>query len=81
MYTREDPEIYRVRPVNQANQNDGPKESTSGSGSVVSDTCHPVGRIVQARILEWVATPSSRGSLQPRDRTQVSHIAGGFFTL
>ena len=28
------------------------------------------------RILEWVAMPSSRGSSQPRDRTQVFHIAG-----
>ena len=37
--------------------------------------------ILQARILEWVAIPSSRGSSQPRDRTQVSHIAGGFFTI
>ena len=36
--------------------------------------------ILQARILEWVAMPSSRGSSQPRDRTRVSHIAGGFFT-
>ena len=34
--------------------------------------------ILQARILEWVAVPFSRGSSQPRDRTQVSHIAGGF---
>ena len=34
----------------------------------------------QARILEWVAMPSSRGSSQPRDQTQVSHIAGRFFT-
>ena len=33
-----------------------------------------------ARILEWVAVPFSRASSQPRDRTQVSHIAGGFFT-
>ena len=32
-------------------------------------------RILQARILEWVAMPSSRASSQPRDRTQVSHIA------
>ena len=37
--------------------------------------------ILQARILEWVAMPSSGGSSQPRDRTQVSHIAGGFFTI
>ena len=35
---------------------------------------------LQARILEWVAFPSSRGSSQPRDWTQVSRIAGGFFT-
>ena len=39
-----------------------------------------VHRILQARILEWVAFPFSRGSYQPRDQTQVSHIAGGFFT-
>ena len=36
--------------------------------------------ILQARILGWVAFPFSRGSSQPRDRIQVSHIAGGFFT-
>ena len=36
--------------------------------------------ILQARILAWVAFPFSRGSSQPRDRTQVSHIAGRFFT-
>ena len=36
--------------------------------------------VLQARILEWVALPFFRGSFQPRDRTQVSHIAGGFFT-
>ena len=35
--------------------------------------------ILQARILEWVGIPFSRGSSQPRDRTQVSHIAGRFF--
>ena len=37
--------------------------------------------ILQARILEWVALHSSGGSSQPRDRTQVSHIAEGFFTI
>ena len=36
--------------------------------------------ILQARILEWVATPSSRGSSQPKDWTQLSLMAGGFFT-
>ena len=33
--------------------------------------------ILQARMLEWVAVPFSRGSSQPRDR---NHTAGGFFT-
>ena len=37
--------------------------------------------ILQARILEWVTIPFSKGSSQPRDRTQGSHIAGGFFTV
>ena len=36
--------------------------------------------IFQARILEWVAVPFTRGSSQPRDWTQVSCITGGFFT-
>ena len=37
--------------------------------------------ILQARILEWVAISFSRGSSQPRDQTQVSHIAGRCFTI
>ena len=37
--------------------------------------------ICQARALEWVAISFSRGSSQPRDRTQVSHIAGRYFTF
>ena len=36
--------------------------------------------ILQARILEWVAFSFSRGSSQHRHWTQVSHIAGRFFT-
>ena len=36
--------------------------------------------ILQARILEWVAYPFSRGTSQSRNRTRVSCIAGGFFT-
>ena len=31
--------------------------------------------------LEWVVIPFSRGSSQPRDQTQISCIAGGFFTI
>jgi len=34
--------------------------------------------ILQARIMQWVAMPSSRGSSQHRYRTQVSHFAGRF---
>ena len=37
--------------------------------------------ILQARILEWVAYPFSRGSSWPRNWTRVSCIAGGFFTV
>ena len=40
----------------------------------------PMG-ILQARILEWVAMTSLRGSYLPRDQTQVSCISGGFFTI
>ena len=43
-------------------------------------TDYTVHGILQARILEWVAFPSSKGSSQPRDQTQVSCTAGGFFT-
>ena len=47
--------------------------------------CSPPGSSVheklQARILEWVALLSSRGSSGPRDITHVSCIAGGFFTV
>ena len=46
--------------------------------------CNPrdnaVHGILQARILEGVAFHFSRGSSQPRDQTQVSHLANGFFT-
>ena len=46
--------------------------------------CDPMGYtvhgILQAGILEWIAFPFSRGSSQPRDPSQVSRIAGGFFT-
>ena len=41
---------------------------------------YTVQEILQVRILEWVVVPFSRGSSQPRDQTQVSHIAGRFLT-
>ena len=47
--------------------------------------CGPPGSsvhgILQARILERVAMPSSRGSFQSKDRTQVAFTAGRFFTI
>ena len=43
-----------------------------------------VHRILKARIVEWVAVPSSRGSSLPRDQTHISYMspafAGKFFT-
>ena len=60
------------------------------SRSVVSNSLQPHGLylpgssvhgILQARILEWVAIHFSRGSSQLWDQTQISHIAGRFFTL
>ena len=53
--------------------------SESESHSVVSDSLWPHVHL-QARILEVAAFPFSRGSFQPRDRTQLSHSASGFFT-
>ena len=65
-------------------------ESESVSCSVCPTLCDPVDcslpgssilGILQTRILEWVAIPSFRRSSQSRDRTQVSCIAGRFFTV
>ena len=66
-------------------------ESESVSCSVVSDSlqCHglyvacqaPLFMDYQVIILEWVAIPFSRGSSWPKDWTQVSCIAGSFFTV
>ena len=47
--------------------------------------CSPPGfsvcGILQARLLEWVGIPFSRGSPWPRDETQVSYTAGRFFAV
>ena len=64
--------------------------SESVSSSVMSDSAIPWTaaqqaplsiRILQARILEWVAIPFSRGSSQHRDWTQVSCTPGRSFTV
>ena len=53
----------------------------SESCSVVSNSLWPHGLCsLQARILEWLAIPFSRGSSRPRVWTQVPCIAGRFFT-
>ena len=52
--------------------------------TAIHTLCNPmdyrVHRILQARTLEWVVFPFSRGASQPRDQTQVSYVAGRFFT-
>ena len=48
--------------------------------TLCNPTDYTVHGILQARILVWVAFPSSRGSSQPRDRTQVSCIPSRLFT-
>ena len=60
----------------------------SVSCSVLSDSvtpwtvaCQAPLSILQARLLEWVAVPFSRGSFQPRDQIQISCIAGEFLTI
>ena len=52
------------------------------SCSVVSDSLHRlyIHGILQARTLEWVASPFPRGSSQPREPTRVSCITDRFFT-
>ena len=63
-------------------------EGLEGSEVKVAKSCpalwdpmdYTVYGILQAEILEWVAFPFSRVSSQHRDQTQVSLIAGGFFT-
>ena len=66
------------------------KESESEVAQLCPTLCDPmdcslpgssVHGILQARILEWFAISSSRGSSRPRDQTQVSHIAGRHFTI
>ena len=85
--------IYTVMLVSDVQQSDSAVHSCMCVQSVYScltlydfmDCSSPgssVHGILQARILERVAMPSSRGSSQPRDGTHVSYIsctAGGFF--
>ena len=56
-------------------ENESPQCPTLGDP--VDYTVHG---LLQARILEWVAFPFFKRSSQPKDGTEVSHIAGRFFT-
>ena len=51
------------------------------SNSFCSPPSYSVHGILQARMLEWVAIPFSRGSSWPRHRNRVACIAGRFFTV
>ena len=75
--------------LNSGSEGLGPEQasfplSVSESRSVGQTLCDPMDYtlygILQARVLEWIAFPFSKGSSQPRDQTQVSCIAGRFFT-
>ena len=81
--------IYCVHSCNVSFMYKDQSESESVCRSVVSALCKPtdysspgfsVQEILQARILEWVDFSFSRGSFWPRHWTQVSCIAGRFFT-
>ena len=69
-------EAFWLKMVDRTHQSNCSLPKTTIFVRVVSYSLWPHG-ILQARILEEVAFPFSRGSSQPRDQTQVSHIAGG----
>ena len=75
-----DPMGYTVHGVLQARILEWVAFPFSRGSSQPRDRTHTVHGVLQARILEWVAFPFSRGSSQSRDWTQVSRIAGRFFT-
>ena len=81
-----DPEIEPGSPALQADSllSEPPGKQEMKVVQLCLTLCDPMDYtahgILQARILEWVAFSFSRRSSQPRDRAQVSGIAGGFFT-
>ena len=84
---------YVERAVNFGRGYSQPQQAFSSSSRVTQlcptlcylTDCSPPGSsvqgILQARILKWLDIPFTRGSSLPRDRTQVSYIAGSFFTV
>ena len=71
--------IYTVRCLKQNQQRYKRYNKSIKTGLYPMRLLHPWGS--HARILEWVASSLSRGSSQPRDQSQVSHISGRFFTI
>ena len=76
--------MRRVSILSRSTQHQSEKKVKVKVAQSCLTLCDPMDCIVhgilQARILEWVAIPFPRGSSQPRDQTQVSPIAGRFFT-
>ena len=84
--------IYNVALISGVQQSDAVTQICICSrlvASVMSNSLRPYElqpqaplsmEFTQARILQWVAMPFFKGSSQSRDQTQVSCIAGGFFT-
>ena len=76
--------LQRIFPIQESNQGllhcRWILYQLSYQGSLCDPMDYTVHGILLVRILEWVAFSFSRGSSQPRDRTQVSCIAGRFFT-
>ena len=83
--TRMDLEDIMLSQINRAKTNTVWKKVRGQVAQLCPTLCNPMDHtlhgILQAWILEWVAIPFSRGSSQPRDWTQVSHIAGRSFTI
>ena len=75
-------ERQKILKISQSERKDALPTGKNESRSVMSDSSrsHGLRSMIQARILEWVAVPFSRGSFQPRDQTEVSHIEGRFST-
>ena len=64
----------------QVCESEGEVEIAQSCPTLCDPMDYTIHGILEARILEWVAIPFYRRSSQPRDWTQVSHIAGRFFT-
>ena len=66
--------------VTESNRSSEMKAKVAQCLTLCNPLDYSVHGLLQARILEWAAFPFSWGSSQHRDRTQISRIAGGFFT-